>query len=63
MRRAIANQAFPTPDGSKVNVTVSIGLAAAEPPWNTGEIMERADQAMYAAKGRGRNRVEVARQR
>ncbi|MEO7050825.1 MAG: GGDEF domain-containing protein [Rhodanobacter sp.] len=43
-----------------LSVTVSIGLAsrtAAEP---TSKLLARADQALYLAKARGRNRVAVA---
>lgn len=44
-----------------VRVTVSIGLAdiaAADEVW--ADTLERADQALYAAKHAGRNRVELA---
>ena len=38
--------------------TVSIGLAQAEPLDNPRSLTSRADRALYAAKHRGRNRVE-----
>lgn len=47
-------------DNQPLHLTISIGAAlrsAGEPPSST---MKRADQALYQAKGNGRNRVELA---
>jgi diguanylate cyclase (GGDEF)-like protein len=46
--------------GEKVNVTASLGVAIAEPGSDTSveSLLQKADQAMYAAKRKGRNRVE-----
>ncbi len=58
LRGAIANHLW----GELVpglRVTVSIGLAAGEPPAKSAMLVETADQALYAAKHAGRNRVQV----
>ncbi|WP_345294963.1 diguanylate cyclase [Luteimonas vadosa] len=43
-----------------IRLTISIGLASAESAAACGDLVDRADQAMYQAKGEGRNRVRVA---
>jgi two-component system cell cycle response regulator len=44
--------------GAEVSVTISIGLAVTEDANETSaSLLARADEALYAAKGRGRNRV------
>jgi diguanylate cyclase (GGDEF)-like protein len=60
MRQRVCERAFEVGDGLALLLRVSIGIAQ----WRTGEVMpdliERADTALYGAKDRGRNRVEVA---
>ncbi|MBS4096962.1 MAG: diguanylate cyclase [Sulfuricella sp.] len=41
-------------------VTISLGVAAYRPGESAAEFIERADQALYASKTQGRNRVTVA---
>src|SRR5690606_8988014 len=43
-----------------VPMTVSIGIATATAGDTAQAVLQRADAAMYAAKERGRNRVEVS---
>ncbi|MDQ3368897.1 MAG: sensor domain-containing diguanylate cyclase [Myxococcota bacterium] len=60
MRQRVCERAFDVGDGMALLLRVSVGIAQ----WRMGEIMpdliERADTALYDAKDRGRNRVEVA---
>lgn len=61
VRRAIAEARYALPSGDEHRVTASIGLASAEGQrWQIDDLLGRADKAMYAAKHRGRNRVEIA---
>ena len=59
VRRAIADNSFTLPSGEPLRVTASVGLASATAAINLEELVARADRALYAAKGRGRNRVEI----
>jgi diguanylate cyclase (GGDEF)-like protein len=48
-------------DGRPVCATVSIGVVHCDGPvFDVGELLAQADQALYFAKERGRNRVELA---
>jgi diguanylate cyclase (GGDEF)-like protein len=48
-------------DGKVIPVTVSLGVAALRPGDETpDDLLKRADQALYAAKRHGRDRVEAA---
>ena len=55
IRRKIASTGFPNR-----RVTVSIGIAASSPILNTAtDLIAAADRALYAAKHRGRNNVQI----
>ncbi|MBN9310829.1 sensor domain-containing diguanylate cyclase [Devosia sp.] len=57
VRRAVAAIRLPLADG-EVGVTASIGAAEIEPADTTpGDLIQRADAALYDAKNLGRNRV------
>ena len=58
LRRRIAGEPFAIQQGvGKVEVTISIGIAALGRGENAGAVLKRADQALYRAKRDGRNRV------
>ncbi len=60
MRARVCERSFDVGDGVALILRVSVGIAQ----WRMGEpmpdLIERADVALYGAKERGRNRVEVA---
>lgn len=59
LRRKIAEKPFETCDGP-IDCTVSIGVAEHRPGEEVHRTIARADQALYAAKNGGRDRVETA---
>jgi diguanylate cyclase (GGDEF)-like protein len=65
IRQRLEGMAIPLDDGGLARVTVSIGVAsreglAAQSRARARALIAAADEALYAAKNRGRNRVETA---
>lgn len=58
IRSRIASEAFQTGQGTRIRLTASVGIAALDGENDTPEsLVKRADNALYAAKRRGRNRI------
>lgn len=60
IRRAVENHAMPGPDGSLLQVTISLGVAVF--PTHAGDaerLVAAADAALYDSKHNGRNRVTL----
>ncbi|MBL9108229.1 MAG: GGDEF domain-containing protein [Myxococcales bacterium] len=59
LRTAVAKEPFVTGD-VHLDLTVSVGIAARTPrDGSFDDVVRRADTALYRAKDRGRNRVEI----
>jgi diguanylate cyclase (GGDEF)-like protein len=61
LRRICAATTIVSDEGSSANITISIGLAAADEKPNLSAMMRAADKALYSAKRAGRDRVVRAR--
>jgi diguanylate cyclase (GGDEF)-like protein len=60
LRENIAGRPMPGGDGQPGgSLTVSVGVAELLPSDDAGSLLSRADEALYAAKQAGRNRVHV----
>lgn len=55
LREELAHKAFSLPDGASLQVTASFGVAELDPNLPVEAALDRADKALYAAKGAGRN--------
>ena len=55
LRLTIAGHQFDTVN----RVTASFGIAAFEPQDDVNSLLKRADDALYRAKDKGRNRIET----
>jgi len=61
-RLQVEEAVFELPDGRSANVTISIGIACFESTFETPyDLVAAADSALYLAKQKGRNRVEIHR--
>jgi diguanylate cyclase (GGDEF)-like protein len=59
VRAALARAQVTIPDGGSARFTVSIGGAQAA-GGDVGDLIRRADQALYAAKAAGRDQARMA---
>ena len=55
LRKKVVSESFPTVE----QLTVSIGIATFQKGDTAGSLIKRADEALYVAKNKGRNRVEA----
>jgi len=59
LRRAIGDTPVPVAGGRSLPITVSLGVTCALPDDTVSTMLNRADQALYEAKGAGRDRERV----
>jgi diguanylate cyclase (GGDEF)-like protein len=59
IRAGVADLEVPTDESLRIRLTASVGVAA-DASEGANHLVQQADNALYAAKAGGRNRVEVA---
>ncbi|RUM28386.1 MAG: hypothetical protein DSY42_08485 [Aquifex sp.] len=62
LRKLIERTKIKLPSGEVINITVSAGVSSFKGQRSLDEIIKEADIALYAAKNRGKNRVEIFRE-
>ncbi len=60
MRTALAERVIVSASGDRITMTASFGVAEWGGSGTANDLLALADSALYAAKGRGKNRVEAA---
>ena len=60
LRQRIRQRPVTLNDGSQLQLSASLGVAGYDGHPDYEPLLNRADQAMYAAKRNGRDRVELA---
>ena len=60
LRKTIMESRFSMPPNPVLTVTVSAGVAQQVKGEPVGNLISRADEALYRAKESGRNRVEIS---
>lgn len=61
IRTDVCDVPFAVEGGTLLAVTVSVGVAVAEPGDSVADLLGTADRRLYEAKGNGRNRVVTGR--
>ncbi len=59
LRKALEQKAFTLPDGATIQATASFGMAELDSNLPVEATLDRADKALYSAKGAGRNCVRA----
>jgi diguanylate cyclase (GGDEF)-like protein len=59
MRDEVAEDVLELPEGERISLTASFGLAELEPGQSADQLLSRADAALYVAKAAGKNRIAV----
>jgi diguanylate cyclase (GGDEF)-like protein len=57
LREGLARLSMPSPDGGRLRVTASFGVASYPPTDSVDHLLRLADSALYHAKAEGKDRV------
>nr|WP_255537781.1 GGDEF domain-containing protein [Motiliproteus sp. SC1-56] len=60
LRQACMNESIEVEGGEPFSFTTSIGIAQLQPEESLEQLLKRVDEALYAAKRGGRNRIALA---